>query len=80
MYAFSATLGGGISPVTINDPTVEYFILMSIRQRVSPTKAFFAGVDVLFTVSDPAYSLVQALVTSRALRQLKMNLKVRKPS
>ena len=80
MYAFSATLGGGISPVTINDPTVGYFTLMSIRQRVSPTKAFFAGVDVLFTVSDPAYSLVQALVTSRALRQLKMNLKVRKPS
>lgn len=79
MYAFSATLGRGISPVTIN-PTFGHLTLTPILQRVTPTKAFFAGVGALFTVSDPAYSLVQALVTSRALRQLKMNLKARKSS
>jgi hypothetical protein len=71
LYAFSATLGGGISPVTINS-TVENLTLMSIRQRVSPTKAFFAGIGVLFTVSDLLNPFVRVSVISRVLRQLKM--------
>ena len=61
LYAFSATLGGGIGLVNINECVNDYY-LIAMRQIFPPATVIFAGIGVLLLVSDHVYSFARALV------------------
>lgn len=49
LYAFSATLGGGIGLVNINRSVGDHALIL-MRQIFSPAKVVFAGIGVLLLV------------------------------
>jgi hypothetical protein len=59
LYAFSATLGGGVGLVNINR-CVNDLTLIPMRQIFPPATAIFAGIGVLLLVSDHVYCLLRA--------------------
>ena len=70
LYAFSETLGEGISLVNVKR-SISDLSLIAILQVFSPAKVIFAGAGVLLSVSDLVCLLVRVLVTPRVRRQPK---------
>ena len=63
LYAFSATLGGGVGLVNIN-LSVGDIALIPIRQVFSPASVIFAAIGALLSVSTLIYSPVPAFMTT----------------
>ena len=61
LYAFSATLGGGVGLVNTNK-CVDDLALIAMWQIFPPAKVIFAGIGVLLLVGDHVYSFLPALV------------------
>jgi hypothetical protein len=74
LYAFSATLGGGVALVNINSSFSD-LTLMSIRRVFSPSNAIFTGFGVLLLVSGLAPA--DSRDAENVLRQLKMSLRAK---
>ena len=55
LYTFSATLGGGVGLVNMNECASD-FSLIAMRQIFPPATVVFAGIGVLLLVSDLVYS------------------------
>ena len=71
LYAFSATLGGGVGLVS------SYFLVKNFCSNIAsqvfpPANAIFAGIGVLLLVCVLRGSLVQPILTRIAPRRLKM--------
>ena len=71
LYAFSATLGGGVGLVNIRF-SCEDFLSIFVSQAFPPANAIFAGIGVLLLVGVLYGSLVQPILTRTALRRLMM--------
>jgi hypothetical protein len=70
IYAFSTTIGAGVSLVCFRDFS-EVGSLIFMWQLFSPASVIFAGVGVLLSVCIPV-NFAWATVTHSPLRQLKM--------
>ena len=66
LFAFTETIGEGISLVNIDRYVVD-LALIPIRQVFSPAKVIFVGAGVLLQVRDLDRSLMRAVVTSEDL-------------
>jgi hypothetical protein len=84
LYAFSNTLGEGISLVNIDAscPSLVEYTLMPNLQVFPPAKVIFAGVGVLLLVSGLVHPsrLVDAHVTLIVLRRLRMSRRAKTSS